>query len=62
MTVFLDRALRGEPIEIWGDGSVVRDYVYVGDAVDAILKATSFAGAPRIFNVGSGGGTSLNSS
>ena len=39
VAVFLDRALRGEPIEIWGDGSVVRDYVYIADAIDALLKA-----------------------
>lgn len=60
VAVFLDRALRGLPIEIWGDGSVVRDYVYVADAVDAMLKAARFAGEPRIFNIGSGQGTSLN--
>ena len=60
VAVFLDRALRGLPIEIWGDGSVVRDYVFIDDAVDAILKAARFAGAPRIFNLGSGSGTTLN--
>jgi UDP-glucose 4-epimerase len=60
VAVFLDHALRGEPIQIWGDGSVVRDYVYVGDAVQAILKAARFQGEPRIFNIGSGIGVSLN--
>jgi UDP-glucose 4-epimerase len=60
VAVFLDRALRGEPIQIWGDGSVVRDYVYVGDAADAILRAARFEGEPRVFNVGSGRGVSLN--
>jgi UDP-glucose 4-epimerase len=60
VAVFLDRALRGEPIQIWGDGSVVRDYVYVSDAVDAILRAARFEGEQRIFNVGSGVGVSLN--
>jgi UDP-glucose 4-epimerase len=60
VAVFLDRALRDQPIQIWGDGSVVRDYVYVGDAVDAILKAARFQGEPRIFNIGSGVGASLN--
>ena len=60
VAVFLDRALRDQPIRIWGDGSVVRDYVYVADAVDAMLKAASFEGAQRIFNVGSGKGASLN--
>ena len=59
VAVFLDQALRDQPIQIWGDGSVVRDYVYVTDAVDAMLKAASFEGAPRIFNIGSGKGTSL---
>src|SRR5919106_1741365 len=60
VAVFLDRALRARPIQIWGDGSVVRDYVYVGDAVDAILKAARFQGEPRVFNIGSGIGVSLN--
>ena len=60
VAVFLDQALRDQPIKIWGDGSVVRDYVYVADAVDAMLKAASFEGTPRIFNIGSGKGTSLN--
>lgn len=60
VAVFLDRALRDEPIDIWGDGSAVRDYVYIDDAVDAILKAASFEGAQRIFNIGSGKGASLN--
>jgi len=59
VAVFLDQALRDQPIHIWGDESVVRDYVYVTDAVDAMLKAASFEGAPRIFNIGSGKGTSL---
>ena len=60
VAVFLDRALRDQPIQIWGDGSVVRDYLYVGDAVEAILKAARFDGEPKIFNLGSGLGASLN--
>jgi UDP-glucose 4-epimerase len=60
VTVFLDRALRGEPIRIWGDGSIVRDYVYVRDAVGALLAAMAYAGEEKVFNVGSGAGTSLN--
>jgi UDP-glucose 4-epimerase len=60
VTVFLDRALRAEPIRIWGDGSIVRDYVYVGDAVGALVKAMAHAGEEKIFNIGSGAGTSLN--
>jgi UDP-glucose 4-epimerase len=60
VAVFLDRALRDQPIQIWGDGSVVRDYVYVSDAVEAIIQAARFEGEPRIFNLGSGVGASLN--
>jgi len=59
VAVFLDRALRGKPIQVWGDGSAVRDYLYVGDAAEALLKAAAFEGAPRLFNIGSGAGTSL---
>ena len=60
VTVFLDRALRGEPIRIWGDGSIVRDYLYVGDAVGAMVKLMAYSGDERVFNLGSGAGTSLN--
>ena len=51
--------LRGEPIEIWGDGRVVRDYLYVGDAMEAFLKVTAYTGAHRVFNIGSGEGQSV---
>jgi UDP-glucose 4-epimerase len=59
VAVFLDRALHGKPIQVWGDGSVVRDYLYVADAAEALLKAAAFDGEPRVFNIGSGAGTSL---
>ena len=58
IAVFLGKALRGEQIEIWGDGTVVRDYVYVDDLVDMIVMAVS-AGATGTFNAGSGTGYSL---
>jgi UDP-glucose 4-epimerase len=60
VAVFLYRALKNELIEVWGDGSVVRDYVYIGDVVDAFLKAMDHTGSPRTFNIGSGRGYSLN--
>ena len=58
--MFVSRALRGEPIEIWGDGSVTRDYLHVSDVADAIPAALRYAGRARVFNIGSGRGTSLN--
>jgi UDP-glucose 4-epimerase len=59
-SVFLGRALRGEPIEVWGDGTVVRDYLYVSDAVAGILAAERHPGGEGVFNIGSGVGVSLN--
>lgn len=60
VAVFLGKVLRGEPVDIWGDGSVVRDYIYIADVVDALLAALSYKGDECIFNIGSGRGQSLN--
>lgn len=60
VTVFLNKALNDEVIEIWGDGTVTRDYLYVGDVVSAFLKAMTHAGGHRLFNIGAGEGRSLN--
>ncbi len=59
VAVFMGKVLRGEKIEIWGDSSVVRDYIYIGDAVQAMVAAIAHTGDERIFNVGSGTGISL---
>jgi UDP-glucose 4-epimerase len=59
IAALLARALRGETIEIWGDGSVVRDYVFVDDVVDALQAAAIDDSGERIFNVGSGKGRSV---
>lgn len=56
---FVYKALMGEPIEIWGDGSVVRDYIYMDDALDVFLLALGYGGGKKTFNVGSGVGHSL---
>jgi len=60
VAVFFERILRGGALQIWGDGSVVRDYIYVGDVVQAFLRMLDYEGEHRIFNVGSGAGVSLN--
>lgn len=54
------RALAGEPVEIWGSGEVVRDFIHVDDVVSALLAAATYAGPHRVFNVGSGMGLSVN--
>lgn len=50
------RILRGEPVEVWGDGSTVRDYIYAGDIADAIILAAGTATREKVFNIGSGRG------
>lgn len=57
--VFLARIKEGKPITIWGDGSVTRDYVYVEDVADAFVRALWQDSPYRIFNIGTGVGTSL---
>jgi UDP-glucose 4-epimerase len=50
---FVRRAIEGREIEIFGDGSQIRDLVFVDDAVEACLRAGADAGAGgRCFNVG----------
>lgn len=58
--VFLYRAMRGQTIEIWGDGTVTRDYIYISDVAEAFLKAAAYRGNKNVFNIGSGLGVNLN--
>lgn len=58
--VFVHRALRGQPIEIWGDGSVTRDYIHVQDVADAFAQALVYEGDRTCFNISAGVGVSLN--
>lgn len=55
---FFQRIIKGDEIRIWGDGSSVRDYLYIDDLVSFIVKSvnTHLAG---VYNVGSGQGVSL---
>lgn len=58
--VFLHRLHEGRNISVWGDGSVVRDYVYVCDLADALVGAAQAETRHKVLNVGSGHGVSLN--
>lgn len=61
VSVFLHKIMRGEEISIWGDGTVVRDYIYEDDlalAIEAVLNSPQIPS--DIYNVGSGIGTNLN--
>jgi UDP-glucose 4-epimerase len=58
LTVFLHRTLKRQNVEIWGDGGVTRDFIYVGDVANAVYLATVNP-ISGVFNVGTGTGLSL---
>jgi len=41
VAIFTDRMLAGKPVTVFGDGNKTRDYIYVGDVVDATIRAAS---------------------
>lgn len=59
ISTFLRRVKAGEPIEVWGDGRILRDYIHVADLADlCATAATSAVEGP--FNAGSGTGVTIN--
>ncbi len=57
---FLHQALTGGSIMIFGDGRQTRDYVFVDDVVDALVRAATATGINRaVINIGSGQETSV---
>lgn len=59
VVTFLHRIERGEQIDLYGGGTTIRDYVYVGDVARAVIATAAAEGGPAVVNVGSGEGTSL---
>ena len=63
VTTFLQHAIHKQPIVIWGDGEIVRDYIHITDVAEAVVN---LALRPEVnefhtYNIGSGVGLSLNS-
>ncbi|KAG7352295.1 NAD-dependent epimerase/dehydratase [Nitzschia inconspicua] len=56
---FIDRISRGEEIQQFGDGKSSRDYTYISDIVDGVVRAIDRPYPYQIFNLGKGDGTSL---
>ena len=57
--VFIDKILKNEKITIWGDGSVIRDYIFVGDVIKAALLAINTKES-FLANIGSSSALTLN--
>ncbi len=58
--IFAFKILRNEPITIFGDGEQTRDFVNVGDVVQANIKAAMAKEVSGAFNIGSGGRITIN--
>ncbi len=59
VTTFTYKAIRNEEIIVYGDGTVIRDFIYIDDAINAILNIVWGESEIKLFNVGSGYGTSI---
>lgn len=57
--IFLQKILGDEPLTIFGNGSMVRDYIYIEDATNMIAKTFVDAKLP-LYNLGMGQGASIN--
>lgn len=55
---YLNLALKHQPIEIWGDGSTIRDYIHVKDLSSLCVKVL-LSDKVGVYNGGSGTGTSV---
>ena len=57
--IMASRALRGETLEVWGEGTDQRDFLFIDDLVSAIVKLLPYRGPFQVFNISSGAGHSV---
>jgi UDP-glucose 4-epimerase len=58
--IFLRRVAEGQPLTIFGDGSMIRDYLYVADLAEMIAEVVTVGATHDLYNLGSGVGTSIS--
>jgi len=59
VAMLIARGLAREHIDIWGDGSAIRDFIYIDDLVDALELVSRDQSEFRVFNIGRGEGHRL---
>lgn len=60
ISIFMDRAMNKQPITIYGDGSQIRDFVFVQDIVKALMKGAENGNPLGVYNIGTGKGITVN--
>lgn len=58
--IFIEKAVKGEDITVYGDGEQTRDFIYVQDIVGALTFAAETPGVTGVFNAGYGGQITIN--
>ena len=58
--IFIEKAIKGEDITVFGDGEQTRDFIYVKDIVGALVFAVETPGVTGVFNAGYGGQITIN--
>lgn len=58
--IFMRHHVTDEPITVYGDGSMMRDYIYIDDLISMIVGSYNKDSRQEIYNIGSGKGTSIN--
>lgn len=60
IAVAMGKILAAEPIEVWGNGSNIRDYIYIDDLAEAVVQLLEKNVYNTTVNIGSGEGASIN--
>lgn len=60
VAVAIGRILEGKPVEVWGDGSAIRDYIYIDDLANVFFQLVDGGVCNETINIGSGRGYSVN--
>ncbi|CAO4134592.1 NAD-dependent epimerase/dehydratase family protein [Methylorubrum extorquens] len=60
VAVAIHAALSGQRFDLWGDGEVIRDFIFIDDVVRAAMMVVAAETKHHIFNVGSGVGRTIN--
>ena len=56
----LDSIINQKPLYVWGDGTIIRDYIYIDDIIQALTIAANVDFSGGIYHLSSGVGLSIN--
>jgi UDP-glucose 4-epimerase len=59
ISIFARRSLQGKPVQIYGDGSQTRDFIFISDVVNAVVSTLEKNFKGRVFNIASGQETTI---